>query len=73
MGKVFSAVTSLFGGGYPKASAAPLSVAAPVAEVQDQATQSKKSRAALYATEGGAAGEELNPDQVKKRPTLLGN
>lgn len=38
----------------------------------DQAT-SKTARASLYATEGGVSGQELMPDQVKKRPTLLGN
>jgi hypothetical protein len=53
-----------------------------VPEVSDKASNSVKSdasdatklRASLYATEGGAAGQELNPSDVeKRRNTLLGN
>lgn len=35
--------------------------------------KSKSRRASLFETEGGVSGQELNPDQVQKRPTLLGN
>lgn len=73
MGKVFKAVTSIFGGGAPKAQAAPVTVQPAVDDVQEGQRAAKTGRAALYATEGGASGEELNPDQVKRRPTLLGN
>lgn len=73
MGKVFSAITSIFGGGAPKAKAEPLSTKAVTSELQDDAAASKKGRAALYATQGGVGGQELSPDQVQRRPTLLGN
>lgn len=69
MTKIFKGLMSIvgLGGGAPTVSnAAPKEVAA------DQAT-SKTARASLYATTGGVNGEELNPDQVKKRQTLLGN
>jgi hypothetical protein len=65
MGGVVKAITG--GGGSPKVSAAP---AAATAEEQRKA---KTSRAALYETGGGVTGAELNPDQVKRRNTLLGN
>lgn len=69
MSKIFKGLMSVvgLGGSAPKVSnAAVKEVAA------DQAT-SKTARASLYATQGGVSGEELNPDQVKKRQTLLGN
>lgn len=46
---------------------------AAVKDVTDQAATAKTSRAALYATEGGVQGQELDPNQVKKRQSLLGN
>jgi len=70
MGKVVSGLLSIVGlggGNKPKVSNA---AATQVSE--DQAT-AKTARAALYATPGGAVGQDLNPDQVKKRQTLLGN
>lgn len=70
MGKVVGGLLSIVGlggGNKPQVSGA----AAKEVEA-DQAT-SKTARASLYATAGGVAGEDLNPDQVKKRQTLLGN
>jgi hypothetical protein len=74
MGKVFKAVTSILGfGSAPKARANPVSTATQKEEIADQSNTAKATRAALYGTEGGAVGEELDPNQVKRRPTLLGN
>lgn len=42
-------------------------------DTEEAGAKSRKARASLFSTEGGAQGEELNPDGVKKRPTLLGN
>ncbi len=41
--------------------------------LSSEAETAKKSRAALYATEGGAAGEELSEGSTSRRKTLLGN
>lgn len=69
MGKIFS---FLGFGGAPKAQApAPIQVAD--TGIEDDKKSAKAKRRALYKTEGGAAGQELNPDQVKKRDTLFGN
>lgn len=65
MGKVVSSL--LGGGGSPKVSTAP------IAETEDAKRTANTARAALYETAGGAAGEELNPDDVEKRRNLLGN
>ena len=35
--------------------------------------RANQGRAALYETEGGISGQELQPGQVKNRSTLLGN
>lgn len=35
--------------------------------------KANKSRSAIFATEGGVSGEELDPNSVKQRNTLLGN
>lgn len=65
MGKV---VKSILGGGdKPKTS----TVSAE--QTQAEARKAKKSRSALFETEGGVAGQELNPENVEKRKTLLGN
>lgn len=37
------------------------------------ATSTKSARASLYATEGGAVGEELSEGSTSRRRTLLGN
>jgi hypothetical protein len=55
------------GGQKPKTSAAP------VKETQEASRKAAASRSRLLETEGGAAGEELTPDDVQKRATLLGN
>lgn len=36
-------------------------------------TAANQGRAALYETEGGNAGQELDPNEVKQRQNLLGN
>lgn len=77
MGKVASGLLSVVGlGGAPKTKKpAPVEAAKPVADIKDDVADAagKKARQSLYSTPGGASGEELNPDQVKRRPTLLGN
>lgn len=68
MGKILGAVGTIIGlGKSPKASAAPIQ------DIKDDQTKTKSGRAALYETSGGITGQELNPDQVKKRDTLFGN
>lgn len=68
MGKAVKGLVSIVtGGDKPKAAAAP------VAETQDAARKAAASRSKLLETAGGATGEELNPDDVQKRKTLLGN
>ena len=42
-------------------------------ELADEKQKVKKSRIALLETEGGIAGQELQPGQVQQRDTLLGN
>lgn len=64
MGKI---VKAIFGGGAPKASQAP------VQELEGASRKAKKSRAALFETSGGIAGQELNAGGVQSRNTLLGN
>lgn len=65
MGKVLG---GLLGGG-----AAGKVSAAPVVDTKEAQRTAKESRSALYATEGGAVGSELDPSKVSKRSTLLGN
>ena len=36
-------------------------------------SKAEKSRASLFQTGGGASGEEIDPDAVKSRNSLLGN
>jgi hypothetical protein len=53
---------------------APKASAAPAASVQaDKDAMPKATRAQLYATQGGATGQELQTGQVKSRGTLFGN
>lgn len=66
MGGIFEGFKSLLGGS-PKTSAAPQK------EVEDAAKKSARGRSALFMTEGGAVGDELSPEQIKKRDTLFGN
>ncbi len=57
----------LGGGSKPKVSYQP------VAETEDAKRKAKAGRSALYETDGGVTGSELNPEEVKRRQTLLGN
>ena len=43
------------------------------APVEEDKKKTKKIRSALYATEKGALGEELEPGEVSKRSTYFGN
>lgn len=68
MGSLLKGLGSILGiGSSPKTSQAS------VKKVTADQTQANSARAALYATAGDATGQELNPDQVQKRDTLLGN
>ena len=44
-----------------------------VDDVESSKEKNRKKRASLFETAGGVAGQELNPDQVQRRQTLLGN
>ena len=55
------------------AAAEPIAVAPAVEEVKKAQDDTKKKRTNLFATEGGVVGQELMPNQVSKRQTLLGN
>lgn len=46
---------------------------APVVETEDAGKKAKALRTALYATTGGAGGEEILSGGVSRRQTLLGN
>lgn len=61
------------GGDMPKAQAPQVVVRDPVSETEEGKRTAKASRASLYSTEGGIQGQELSPEQVKRRSTLLGN
>lgn len=67
MGKVLQSVGKLLGGSAPKVSNAAPEI------VEEDEGKTKKRKSAIYNTEGGAAGQELQPGQVKGRSTLLGN
>ena len=72
MGKVFSFVKSIFSPPKVKATPpAPVKTQETVKDVEDDKQSTKAVRASLYATSGGAKGEELSA--VKRRDTLLGN
>lgn len=59
-------LNALFGGA-PKVSTAA------VTQTQEEKKKAKTGRSALYETGGGVNGQELTPDEVKRRNTLLGN
>lgn len=46
---------------------------APAVELEEEAENESRRRRALFETEGGAAGEELEAGGVRSRNTLLGN
>lgn len=52
---------------------APKASAAPTQALEADAKKPAALRSALYATQGGASGEELQTGQVKSRGTLFGN
>lgn len=45
----------------------------PVEDTEAAKRKAAASRSALFETQGGAMGEELSPEDVEKRRTLLGN
>jgi hypothetical protein len=69
MGQLIKGALSLIGmgGGAPKASTAPAQ------QLNKDIGQVNDGEAAMYATGGGGAGEELTSGQVKKRNTIFGN
>ncbi len=69
MGQLVKGALSLIGlgGGAPTASGAP------VAQLKNDSAQQNDGEAALYATAGGGAGDQLTSGQVKKRNTIFGN
>jgi hypothetical protein len=71
MSKVFKGLLGTFGLG--GAADAPKVSGAAKKDLAEDQDKTKASRAALYATEGGVSGQELEPDQVKKRNTIFGN
>lgn len=81
MGKVVKSVLGAVGIGSAakapqqtyKPPAAPMPDPEPVDDLSEEQRQNKKARAVLTETAGGAAGEELSDESVKKRRTLLGN
>jgi len=65
--KIFSGLLSVLTGKAPKVSSAP------AAGIKKEQAAAGALRASLYSTDGGVMGEDLNPDQVQRRPTLMGN
>ena len=59
-------MSSWFGGGKKAVATQP-------AEQDIIKAASTKNRSALFETAGDTSGQELQPGQVKKRDTLLGN
>jgi len=61
-------ISQMFGGGdTPKVSTAAAT------ETEAEKRKANTGRSALYETGGGVTGAELDPEQVKRRNTLLGN
>lgn len=60
-------VSKIFGGDAPKVRYEPIQ------QTEEEKRKAKTGRSALFETGGGVAGSELNPDEVKRRNTLLGN
>lgn len=78
-GGIFGKILGTFLGKAPKVApikplepVKPVDVA-PVAAIVDESAKAKKLRSALYATAGGAAGQEIMSGGVSQRNTLLGN
>ncbi len=51
----------------------PVETAPAVEEVKEEQKDIRKKRVNLFETAGGVAGEELQPEQITQRKTLLGN
>ena len=67
MGRV---IQSFFGGGPKEKKVDP----APREDLEGEKKRTGSQRAALFKTEGGAAGEELGEENgVRRRNTLFGN
>ena len=82
MGKVLRAVTAVgtFGasealglGEAVEGKKKKVSSRGAVSELQSEADKTAKQRQALFATEGGILGEEVESVGKKKRGTILGN
>lgn len=78
MGKFFKSLGSIFGiggGARPPKVQAPKPVAVDKAldTVEEDKAATKARRVNLFETEGGVSGQELTPEEIQKRPTLLGN
>lgn len=67
MGGLISGLFSLLTGRAPTVSNSAAST------VRKEQSAAGALRASLYSTEGGASGQDLNNDQVQRRPTLMGN
>lgn len=63
----FKMISELLGGGEKKTSNQSSE------DISAEQRKANKGRSALYETAGGVAGSELDPEQVKRRNTLLGN
>lgn len=61
-------VQGIFGGGQTQRVSPE-----PRQELQEERGRTAAQRRKLFETEGGAAGEELEAGQVRRRDTLLGN
>ena len=74
MGKIASAAENIVGG---VTKTLGLSTSRTASADAVKATRSNEAAALanqmLYATSGGASGQELTTDQTKKKDTLLGN
>lgn len=67
MGGVVKGLLGILTGAAPKTSGAAVSA------TKDTQKVAQAARANLYGTEGGVLGDDLEEDQVSKRPSLLGN
>lgn len=68
MGSVIKGLISIIGigGKAPKVSGA-------FKSVDRNIKKQKRRRAQLFKTEGGVVGEEILPEQISRRSTILGN
>ncbi len=71
MGAVTAFISGLFGGG--KLAEVPIVSNVAAETVNAEKKVAKASRAQLLSTEGGIVGQELNPEQVRKRSAIFGN